>query len=230
MNFPDTEEVYYNEHDIFIGNFFNVGMNHTVIFDAPNEESSITINLGNHHYNIPTTDLKQNLQTQIPGYIWIVNNSFEAHEQTIPTRVIGIRRKYGMEGNDIISFVGNVSELLISYRFHPVMHKLKIINDWEIQQGDFIYMVPKLGHSKNISVTNWKFENQTTGQVFDSHLSTLDETRQKTNEHPGGTRNWFMALQEPIQLKPGYYNIKLQYLKGNAPQEYVVKSAFLMKK
>ncbi len=221
----------YNEHNIIVGDFFNVGMNHTVIFDVDENTQYLTIQYDeSHQIQVPTTNLKQNLKTLVPGYLWIVNPSFTVSGHTIPTRVIGIRRKYGMEGSDIISFVDNATNLIISYRFHPIMHRLEPIDDWKIKTNDLIYMIPQLGHSRNFEVYNWEFENQTTGQTFKSHLNTLNEKRKKTGEIHGGSKGWLLAPQEPVSLKPGYYNIKLQYLKGNEPQEYVVKSAFLMNK
>lgn len=229
----------YQEHSIYIEPFMghSADMNHTIIFDVPVNSQSIDILYNNHTYTIDTSShnlniLRQNLETKFPFYIWILNK----YSGNQPIRVIGIRRKYGVI-NDVITGVDNgitddedSGYPILRYVFHPFMHNIKKTEKWIFKTTDLIYLVPQLGHSRDIHLRNWVFTNQSTGKSFESYLTEVDEDNHKTTKEYGGMKGLFIASHEMIKLDPGYYNIKLRYLKGNVLQEYEMKSAFIMKK
>lgn len=237
----------YREHCIFLEPFMgaDADLNHTVLFNAY-PGSLIRVN---------DEDMEvENLVDRFPQYIWIINKADPSDDPVLPyIRVIGIHREFGLDPQNPIKKVENVDgepdEFVSSFRFHPFTHRLIPFqnsmkeDDYTINPTDLIYMVPQLGHSRNIDVRSWTFENATTGEVFESYLT-------KKNYHPdghewgdfgdmeefGGMQGWFLASQiepgvwVPVALKGGYYNIRLNYLKGDEPQVYEVKSAFKMKK
>lgn len=210
----------YMEHSLFIEPFmgFDADLNHTVIFDIP---------------SITSVDY---YKQQYPHYIWISNTVGNT------TRVIGVCREYGLNPRNMIQrgqpgFDSTRMHLNMSYRFHPFMHTIKPIETGDIKTTDMIYMVPQLGHSRDLQIRNWIFTNVTTGETFDSYLTSKRYYEDGhyygdlgTIEDFGGMQGWFIAPQTPMKLNPGYYNIKLVYNKGNEIQEYNVKSAFLMEK
>ena len=237
----------YREHCIFLEPFIGNGidLNHTVLFDAypgtPIIVDGVKMSV-------------EELYTRAPQYIWIINDADLSGDPVLDyIRVVGIHREFGTNPSNIITSVVNTNgkdaEFVSSFRFHPFTHRLIPFqnstdeNDYTINPTDLIYMVPQLGHSRNIDVRSWVFENATTGEVFESFLT-------RKNYHPdghewgdlgdmedfGGMQGWFLATQRepgvrvPVTLKGGYYNIKLNYLKGDEPQVYEVKSAFKMKK
>lgn len=241
----DREIVKYREHNIYLKPFFGdwLDVNHTVIFDIPIDTSVIKIN--NIEINIGdiTTRNRANildlLNEHIPYYIWIVSDPIPT------TRVIGVCRRYGTENNPENPFIRevkdeseqNIPDVVFSFRFHPFMHTLVPLSDDIINRKDLIYAIPFFGHSRDIEVCNWIFENKTTGESFESYLTSernyWDGRRRGdfgTRENFGGTQGWFIAPQEPINLKPGYYSIKIQYRKGETMQEFIINSAFLIEK
>ena len=127
-----------------------------------------------------------------------------------------------------------IKDALIDFRFHPFMHVLIPFFDDSIRPGDLIYVIPHLGHGRDIKVCNWIFENKSTGETFESYLTTrrdrMDYGKPDTVENYGGMQGWFIAPQEPVKLNPGYYNIGLRYLKGGNMQEFNINSAFLLEK
>lgn len=215
----------YKEHSIFLHQFIghDIDLNHTVICDVP-EGQHIVLNGRSIEVD--------NIRNDVSGYIWIVNGLYNGK-----MRLVGVCREFGLEPTNMIETIsGNGVEYVTSFRFHPFMHTLVQIETGEISTADLIYMVPQLGHSRNIELRNWVFENVTVGESLESYIT---EKRYYpdgkfngdfgTDEPYGGMQGWFLAPQKKVTLKPGYYNIKLQYNKGNTPQEYIVKSAFLMK-
>lgn len=210
----------YMEQSIFLNQFISndVDVNHTVIFDIPDGID----------YDFD------------PRYIWITSKPDDFNF----TRAIGICREFGVNPEhgtleiEDITIHGQANDPVMSYRFHPIMHKLVPLgDDMEINQNELIYVVPQLGHSRNITSTNWIFTNATTGEQYDSSLilKHYHEYSESYGEYDipvgyGGMMGHFIAPRTQVSLKPGYYDIKFQYLKGDTIQEYNVKSAFLMRK
>ena len=242
----DEGDFEYREHNIFLEPFFgnNLNVNHTVIFDIPAEASQLKFMVGDHNVAIDVGDITtrdkdviiESLNRLIPDYIWIVGDP-------VPEmRVIGVCRYYGTAENHAHPFItgimsdGNhmIEDALIDFRFHPFMHVLIPFFDDVIRSGDLIYVIPHLGHGRDIKVCNWIFENKSTGETFESYLTTrhdrMDYGNPDTIENYGGTQGWFITPQEPVKLKPGYYNIGLRYLKGGNMQEFNINSAFLLEK
>lgn len=232
----------YKEHNIFLEPFYGdcMDVNHTVIFDIPTNVSSIVLN----GTSINTSSMDREtilglLNEECGDYIWIVGDA-------VPTiRVIGICRHYGTTEDTEHPFIRsiqdgnghNITDTLMDFRFHPFMHILIPLSDDVIGPKDLIYVVPYLGHSRDMEIRNWVFRNATTGEVFESYLTSkrnYEDGRRRgdngTIENYGGTQGWFITSQDSTRLKPGYYDIKIQYLKGNAVQEFCVKSAFLLEK
>lgn len=226
----------YKEHSIFLQQFLeqDIDVNHTVIYDIPLGKRVI---INGQLVDTSSGDeqiVRQKLKDIFPGYIWIANGPYGNR-----MRIIGICRQFGKNPSGMItSIIGencNV-EYVASYRFHPFMHTLIPILTGQIASTDLIYMVPQLRHSRDIELRNWVFENITTGETIESYITTKDYYPDGkfngdfgTKEKYGGMQGWFLAPQENVQLEPGYYNIKLQYKKGDEVQEYMIKSAFLMK-
>lgn len=239
----DAEEDYeYREHNVFLEPFYGewVDVNHTVIFDIPTNTSVIKIN-GNS-LDVSSRDretILQSLNNAWGDYIWIMSDP-------IPEmRVIGVCRYYGTVENITHPFIKsildgnnhNIKDVLFSFRFHPFMHTLVPLTEDVIGSKDLVYAIPHLGHSRDIEVRNWVFENKSTGEIFESYLTSkryYEDGRNHgdfgTIEDYGGTQGWFITPQESMKLKPGYYNIKLQYRKGESMQEFVINSAFLLEK
>lgn len=226
----------YKEHSIYLNQFLghDVDVNHTVICDIP---TGARIIINGQLVDTSSRDEKvvyQKLKQAIPDYIWIANGPYGNR-----MRIIGICRQFGENPSGVINSItgdGRAVEYVTSYRFHPFMHKLEQINTGEISPNDLIYMVPQLGHSRDIELRNWVFENITTGETIESYITSKRYYPDGkfngdfgTKEKYGGMQGWFLAPQEKTTLKSGYYNIKLVYNKGNVPQEYFMKSAFLMK-
>lgn len=235
----------YREHNVFVKPFYGdlANVNHTVIFDIPVETDiiridNIDINIG----DISTrnrSDVLDLLNEHIPHYIWI------ASDPVPEMRIIGVCRYYGTEKEPDRPFIceikdntgQNIPDVILSFRFHPFMHALVPLSEDIIRQKDLVYATPHLCHSRDIEVRNWIFTNKTTGEIFESYLTSrryYEDGRNRgdfgTIENYGGPQGWFITPQEPIKLKPGYYNIKLQYRKGESIQEFDINSAFLLEK
>ena len=242
----DMEGEYeYREHNVFLEPFYGdwMDVNHTVIFDIPTDTNTIKINDENFDVSVRDREvILESLNNNWGQYIWIVSDP-------IPEmRVIGIYRFYGETEDsgqpfirslmyDVNHTFRNIPNALFSFRFHPFMHTLVPLTDDIIGSKDLVYAIPYLGHSRDIEVRNWVFENKTTGDVFESYLTSkryYEDGRNHgdfgTIEDYGGTQGWFITPQESMKLKPGYYNIKLQYRKGETLQEFVINSAFLLEK
>ena len=242
----DTEDDFeYREHNIFVKPFYGdlIDVNHTVIFDIPVETDIIRIdNIDITIGDISTrnkSDVLDLLNEHIPHYIWI------ASDPVPEMRIIGVCRYYGTKKEPDRPFIReikdntnqNIPDVILSFRFHPFMHTLVPLSEDIIRQKDLIYAIPHLGHSRDIEVRNWIFTNKTTGEIFESYLTSrryYEDGRNRgdfgTIENYGGPQGWFITPQEPIKLKPGYYNIKLQYRKGESIQEFDINSAFLLEK
>lgn len=242
----DMEGEYeYREHNVFLEPFYGdwMDVNHTVIFDIPTDVNTIKINDENFDVSVRDREvILESLNNNWSQYIWIVSDP-------IPEmRVIGIYRFYGETEDsgqpfirslmyDVNNTFRNIPNALFSFRFHPFMHTLVPLTDDIIGSKDLVYAIPYLDHSRDIEVRNWVFENKTTGDVFESYLTSkryYEDGRNHgdfgTIEDYGGTQGWFITPQESMKLKPGYYNIKLQYRKGETLQEFVINSAFLLEK
>lgn len=243
-SFDEETRVYtpYMEHNVFLEPFYGEWMdvNHTVIFDIPTTTSNIKIN-GNS-LDVTSRDretILDSLNAAWSHYIWIMSDP-------VPEmRVIGICRYFGTNQEETRPFIRsimndsnqNLTNTLFSFRFHPFMHILVPLAEDIIGSKDLIYAIPHLGHSRNIEVRNWIFENKTTGEKFESYLTSkryYEDGRNHgdfgTKEDYGGTQGWFLTPQETVKLKPGYYNIKIQYRKGESLQVFEVNSAFLLEK
>lgn len=248
----------YREHNVFLESFYGdwMNVNHTVIFDIPRNISAIkfnnhtTINVSGYNREHVFEALNANMQ----NYIWIVSNCEPTDEDPTPVmRVVGVCRYYGTTEDPQHPFIkiitdGNNTELrdvFISFKFHPFMHVLIPLTSAVISNRDLIYAIPHLGHSRDIRIRNWVFENKSTGEKFESYLTSQGEPfyeddhsyndgkiyndRSKVEDY-GGMQGWFITPQERMKLKPGYYNIKLQYSKGENLQEFNINSAFLLEK
>lgn len=243
----------YNEHNLFFGQFLDgqIGLNHTIIFDIPESQQihlAIHTNERDVNLNCYLDDLIGSLYAILDNeYIWIVNGPFDAFTQgsysadPIPSiRIVGIRREFGILDRDAGEYIESIMnqniniEIVSSYRFHPFLYKLEPLDrDLPINTTDLIYMVPILGHSRDIEITNWEFENLTTGEKFTSNLTERayeSNTRKIIDEEKpfGGMMGGFIAPQNQVMLKPGYYGIKLNYIKGEVLNEYSVRAAFIM--
>lgn len=239
----DKEDYEYREHNIFLQPFYGdwMNVNHTVIFDIPEDVSTLKFNdsliLDVSSKNRET--IFEVLNSNIHDYIWIVSDP-------IPDmRIIGVCRYYGTVENPLRPFIKKIADddrnaelenIMYSFKFHPFMHVLIPLTNSIIGSMDLIYAAPHLGHSRDIKVRNWIFENKSTGEQFESYLTSKpspDDGKVSTRktfkiEDYGGMQGWFITPQETTKLKPGYYNIKLQYTKGESLQEFNINSAFLL--
>lgn len=232
----------YMEHDIFIEPFYGdwMNINHTVIFDIPTNTSTIIIN--DVSIDVSSRDRETILTKLNSGwghYIWIMSDP-------VPEmRVIGICRYFGKIQESSKPFITRIlndnttpiENTMIDFRFHPFMHILIPLSEDIIGSKDLIYAIPHLGHSRDIKIRNWIFENKSTGEYHESYLTSKRYYEDGnfhgdfgTKESFGGMMGWFIAPQEPMKLKPGYYNIKIQYRKGETIQTFEVNSAFLLEK
>lgn len=242
--YDDITSIYtpYKEHTVFLEPFYGdwMNVNHTVVFDIPTTIPNLNIN--NVQIDVSSRDretILDILNDYLDYYIWIMSDP-------IPEmRVIGVCRYYGVIENiekpfinEILDNSGNeIPNSMCDFRFHPFMHTLIPLSDDVIGSKDLVYAIPYLGHSRDIEVCNWIFENKTTGEVFESYLTNkryYADGRNRgdfgTRENHGGTQGWFITPQDAIKLKPGYYNIKIRYNKGKSLQEFIINSAFLLKK
>ena len=241
----DREDFEYREHNVFLEPFYGdwMNVNHTVIFDIPANASLITFHSNNRVTPIDVTSKDRDtileiLKVAMHDYIWIVSDPISEEIQDM--RAIGVCRYYGTAENPqhpFIDSIDNVDNALFSFRFHPFMHVLIPLSNDVIGPRDLVYAIPHLGHSRDIHVRNWIFENKSTGEKFESYLTSKRNYEDGkihgdwgTIKDYGGMQGWFITPQESTKLKPGYYNIKLQYVKGESLQEFNINSAFLLEK
>ena len=241
-----------------------IGLNHTVIFDIPNVESRVVFNIIYDDGNLTGISrqmdgdldtILQYIRTNFPDYIWISQGTFppfdrgshpnKYHADNISNvRFVGIRRQFGnnvidgpiITGIEMTNLYNPNIPIVSSYRFHPFLYRLEPLNrDLPINTTDLIYMVPVLAHSRDLEITNWEFENKTTGEKYTSNITERtyeEDTRKIIDEEKsfGGMMGGFIAPQSQVELNPGYYSIKLDYIKGQALNEFEMNSAFIMER
>ena len=230
----------YKEHSIYIKPFDSeesIGLSHTVIFDIHAGVDIDTMISARPEYISPITDyddLEYKLNTQIPEYIWIINEYPENE-----FRVIGICRDYDIEKIEYLTIGGDgdVNKYVMGMRFHPCMHMIEDYDNSDpINNNDLIYIEPYIRHSRDISVDNWEFYNVSKQKSFTSYLTELRYYPDGKNYGDfgniaaGGMQGYMISPQKPVEIEPGYYNIYLYYKVGNNLMRYDVKSALLVNK
>lgn len=252
----DHEYTPYRDQSIFIKPFQygSVGFNQTVIFTivsgmTPAEFKyksgrKVTVDfngIGNPERPDDISIFIKYFSGNMKDFMWFASPwPLNPQIPQMGIRMIGIARKYDTEILDTIEGmdVEQGDPYVISMRFHPCLHEIEPFDDTDnpITPSDLIYMEPILGHSKDITISNWKFRNTTMQEEYNSHLTEWRYYPDGKNygdfgdEKPGGMRGFFVTPPEPINLKPGYYNIYITYRKGEEILQHEFKSAFIIGK
>ena len=243
----------YKDHSIFLMSFKSdgsgdenqIGFNHTVIFTvSPGDYVDIKLP-GTRSRQIVATDKNGTfieLTKRVREYIWITNQyryTENGVNKISDIRVIGICRSYNKEIiKDIQINGGTNTDWVSSMRFQPCMHRIELFENTDEPVGpqELIYAEPHLAYSRDMTISNWSFRNMTTQKEYDSHLTEWRYYPDGKNYgdfgdiEPGGMQGLFIAPQEKAYLEPGYYNIYLNYRKGDQNMQFVMNSAFLIGK
>lgn len=172
------------------------------------------------------------------------DNSRSISDTSIPVLVC-IKKRFATEGSmdtnirllefDDTGYVGIVNHDIFpyvdEYRFYPILHMLKPLEDTEISADYTLYIKPVLHHATH---GMWEFKNTSTLKSY--YTKTYQYRDIPSGEYlgykPTSVNNHdpsSMFLDPGVELTPGYYDIILHYMIDNVEQSYRVRSAFLIR-
>ena len=189
----------------------------------------------------------------IPGVLRIN----EASDSPMYYRIMGIRKNpsdkntakvhiKGLKGIDYLTKVsgeptpvfGPGNRMVDEDRFYPILHKLvPIPEDGVVDFDDIICIVPLFKHSKKMENVTWLFENKSTGEKIFSKVhdrpifpdgiygGALPEYK-----NHGGLADTPILNIVPKELKPGYYDVTVNYRMDHKDYSQKFSSVFMIRK
>lgn len=201
-----------------------------------------------HISGAPVKDLNYNYEN-----IWGKLRINEASDSPMYYRIMGIRKnpsdkntaKVHIEGlKGIDYFTKNINNpspgnrMVDEDRFYPILHKLvPIPEDGIVDFDDIICIVPLFKHSKKMENVTWLFENKSTGEKIFSKIhdrpifpdgiygGALPEYK-----NHGGLADTPILNIVPKELKPGYYDVTVNYRMDHKDYSQKFSSVFMIRK
>jgi len=166
-----------------------------------------------------------------------------ASEADLYYRIMGICKNTTSPDTDKIHIMGlkhidGLLRMVDEDRFYPALHKLMPISeDGEVDPDDVICIIPTFKHNKKIENVTWMFENKSTGEkifskVHDRPIFPDGNYRgaRPAYQNYGGLSDTPVLNVVPKELKPGYYDITLNYRVDNTDYSQKFSSVFVIKK
>lgn len=166
-----------------------------------------------------------------------------ASEADLYYRIMGICKNITSSDTDKIHIKGlkhidGLLRMVDEDRFYPALHKLMPISeDGEVDPDDVICIIPTFKHGKKIENVTWMFENKSTGEkifskVHDRPIFPDGNYRgaRPAYQNYGGLSDTPVLNVVPKELKPGYYDITLNYRVDNTDYSQKFSSVFVIKK
>ena len=136
---------------------------------------------------------------------------------------------------------GIYPRMVDEYRFYPIFHETKPLTSRYINKFDVIMAVPQFLRSQAMpDQCTWKFVNASTGDVYQSQMYKYEGYNSSTDRTEAGNQGPSATLIGNYEvgdldlakalgvelLKPGYYNITLNYMNDKNEQSIILNSAF----
>lgn len=189
--------------------------------------------------------------------VWGLLKINEASDSPMYYRIMGIRKEpttpdtnkvhiEGLKGIDYLTKVsgeptpvfGPGNRMVDEDRFYPILHKLvPIPEDGVVDFDDIICIVPLFKHSKKMENVTWLFENKSTGEKIFSKVhdrpifpdgiygGALPEYK-----NHGGLADTPILNIVPKELKPGYYDVTVNYRMDHKDYSQKFSSVFMIRK
>ena len=185
--------------------------------------------------------------------VWGLLKINEASDSPMYYRIMGIRKNpsdentakvhiKGLKGIDY--FTKNINNpspgnrMIDEDRFYPILHKLvPIPEDGVVDFDDVICVLPLFKHSKKIEDVTWLFENKSTGEKIFSRVHDrpifpdgVYGGRVPDYKNHGGLADTPILNIIPKELKPGYYDVTINYKMDHKEYSQKFSSVFMIRK
>jgi len=166
-----------------------------------------------------------------------------ASDASMYYRILGIRKNITSPDTDKVKIYGlkhidGILRMVDEDRFYPALHKLMPISeDGSVDPGDVICIVPVFKHGKKIENVTWMFENKSTGEKIFSKV--YDRPIFPDGNYGGAWMNYkdYGGLADtpvlnvtPREMKPGYYDITVNYRMDKTDYSQKFSSVFVVEK
>ena len=166
-----------------------------------------------------------------------------ASDASVYYRIMGIRKDITTPDADKVHIRGlkridGLLRMVDEDRFYPALHKLvPISEDGVVDPDDVICIVPMFKHGKKIEMVTWMFENKSTGEKIFSKVyeRPIFPGGEYGGAHPnykdyGGLADTPVLNVVPRELKPGYYDVTVNYRVDHTDYSQKFSSVFVIKK